>query len=191
MRIGFDLDGVLYDFTDGFKRSIPHRYRDGAADRWNFFTEWGITLEEFALYCVQGIRNRILYWTGYPLPDAVEAIKALKAQGHTIVIITHRGNFGEGETLAREATEYWLKSHGIPFDELHLAEDKTSVPTDFMIEDKVENFLALRAAGCQAWLRDQAWNHHHETPYRAMTLWDFVQAIEEFARELAPKPIDS
>lgn len=175
MRIGFDLDGVLYDFTDGLRRSVPQELRGPDATRWNFFNDWGISNADFPALAREGVRNRILFWTGSPLPGAITATNVLKEAGHEIVIITHRGVFGEGLPLSREATKYWLTEYGITYDELILSEDKTVGLTDFMIDDKVENYEALRAAGTQGFLMNQLWNAYYETEHRIHTLEEFVK----------------
>ena len=51
-----------------------------------------------------------------PIKGAVEAVKKLHRQGHTIVFHTSR-NYG-----SIEATKKWLKRHGFPFH--HLVVDK-------------------------------------------------------------------
>lgn len=51
-----------------------------------------------------------------PIKDAVEAVKKLHKEGHTIVFHTSR-NYGSVET-----TKKWLKKHGFPFH--HLVVDK-------------------------------------------------------------------
>ena len=51
-----------------------------------------------------------------PIKGAVEAVKKLHRQGHTIVFHTAR-NYG-----GKEATRKWLKKHGFPFH--HIIMDK-------------------------------------------------------------------
>lgn len=177
MRVGIDLDGPVYDFVDGLKRSMPHEYRALPANEYAFHKKWGLTTPEFLTYCCQGVRNGILFWTGSPEAHAKETFKELRAGGHEIVILTHRGIFGEGEALAKNATEFWLETNQLEYDELILIEDKTSIHTDAMIEDKVENFLALAEHGNDAYLIDKPWNREIETANRVFSLQEFKERI--------------
>ncbi len=79
----------------------------------------------------------LTYATVKPLPGAVEALKALKQQGHTIILHTGRhmktcaGNTGlvlakQGKTLLD-----WLERYEVPFDELRM--DKPHA--DLIIDD--------------------------------------------------------
>ena len=177
MRVGFDCDGVLYDFTDGFRRSIPEKFHHLKANRWNFFHDWGISTQEFLDYSKKGVENKILFWTGDPIENSVDVVNNIRLAGHEVIIITHRGIFGEGESLAREATEHWLSLHGIGYDDLVLTEDKTSVKTDIMIEDKPENYLDLEKAGIESWIVDQPWNLHFEAKRRVPDLLAFEEKV--------------
>ncbi|MCZ6671467.1 MAG: capsular biosynthesis protein [Verrucomicrobia bacterium] len=71
-----------------------------------------------------------------PVPGAREHIKALKAAGHTIIILTARhmktcsGN--QGLVMARVGltTIEWLENHDIPYDELHFGKPWAHVYID-------------------------------------------------------------
>lgn len=175
MRFGFDCDGVLYNFTDGFRRSVPVELHGPDPQVYGIHKAWNMDHDVFLDHVKRGIEERILFWTGEPLPGALATVNGLKQAGHEILIITHRGVLGEGPEVAREATAHWLDSNGFMYDEIYLAEDKTSVPTDAMVEDKIENFLALEAAGVDAYLIDQAWNRHLDTDKRIHHLSEFAE----------------
>jgi len=49
------------------------------------------------------------------------------------------------------------------------------VRTDFMIEDKLENYDALIDSGCNAWLMDRPWNQANDKPRKR------VYSLNEFA----------
>ena len=49
-----------------------------------------------------------------PIKEALEAIKKLHAEGHTIVFYSSRKKY------TRKATEEWLKKHGFPFHHLEM-----------------------------------------------------------------------
>lgn len=173
MIFGFDCDGILYNFTEGFGFCIPEHRRGEEPEVYGLGTAWGFTAEEFMAHARKGVEDRLLFWTGTPYPEAAEVLRELRQEGHTVKILTHRGAFGEGEALSREATEHWFLINELEYDELHLVEDKTSVPTEAMIEDKIENFLALEASGIDAYLMDRPWNSKLQTEKRVHSLREF------------------
>jgi len=61
-----------------------------------------------------------------PKEYMVKIVRELKKRGCKIVIFTHR------HPVTRHATEYWLKKHNIPFDELAMDKPKY----DLLIDDK-------------------------------------------------------
>ena len=65
-----------------------------------------------------------------PLPGAREAIAALKAAGHTVVVYTARG-WAEFRT-----TKKWLEDHGIEHDGLHMGKPIA----DVWIDDRAVRF---------------------------------------------------
>lgn len=178
MKIGFDCDGVLYNLEKTFELCVPPHRIGPPPTKWNFYHTWdNMTTEEFGNYIAEGVRNRIMFWTGDPYEEAVAAVNSVKKAGHEVYIITHRGTFGVGEKLALEATAFWLESHGFLFDDIILTGDKTSFKTDAMIDDKIENVLALHGAGTEAWVRSQPWNSELEWGRRAPSLNDFTDNI--------------
>lgn len=179
-RIGVDCDGVLYVLEEAFNRALPPKLRlevTPEATKWHFYEDFELNRDDFQAFARQGIRNGVIFWTGEPYEGVKEGMKLLKDAGHEIVIITHRGILGEGEELARRATEYWLSHHGIPYDELHLTGDKGSIPTDYMIDDKPENIELIKVSGSVPVMQERPWNSHYQTEYTATSFLDFAQKI--------------
>lgn len=163
MRIGFDLDGVLYNFGDSVKRYLDHIgqghiWKSGptAEPFWEFYKDWGWTGKQFVELCNDGADAGFIF-CGPTREGAVEAVQAVKDMGHTVVIITDRA-FGKTPEVSHIHTRDWLYEHRIPYDELYFSADKTCVPTDMFVEDKVENFEALTKAGTDCYLVSRAWN---------------------------------
>jgi len=111
---------------------------------------------EFSQICHDGVDAGFIF-SGPVRPNTVEAFKAVKEMGHTIVIITDR-QFGCSPTASHQATRVWLAENGIEYDELHFSADKLIVPTDCFVEDKLENYDILTAAGTPCVLIDRPWN---------------------------------
>ena len=76
-----------------------------------------------------------------PMPGAREALAALKAKGHTLVIYSAR-SWSE-----LRMTEQWLKDHGIPYDGIHLGKP---------VADRILDDRAVTFAGWDAALADLA-----------------------------------
>ena len=168
LRVGFDLDGVLYDFGASVKRyrefiGKPVKFRDDAPEphTWNFFEyfEPKMSGKEFKAMCDAGADAGFIF-CGPTRPNAVETVNAVKRLGHDIVIITDR-SFGTTPSVSEMNTLAWLNNHGIPFDEIYFTPDKTHVRTDIFVEDKLENYDALTAAGTECWLITKDWNTEH------------------------------
>lgn len=71
-----------------------------------------------------------------PIPGAVETLRALRAEGHVIILLTARhmktceGNVGK--VIARQGltTLQWLEDHDIEYDELHFGKPHADVYLD-------------------------------------------------------------
>ncbi|MBK9118001.1 MAG: hypothetical protein IPM18_00110 [Phycisphaerales bacterium] len=65
-----------------------------------------------------------------PLPGAREALRKLRAAGHTVIIYTARG-WGE-----QRVTEHWLRQHEFEYDGLHMGKPIA----DVWIDDRAIGF---------------------------------------------------
>src|SRR5690349_9418242 len=109
MRVGFDLDGVLYDFGNSVRRYLdsigrPYGWK-GEADEphhWDFYEYWGMDLEEFKQICHDGVDAGYIF-SGDVRPNAVESVERVARLGHEIIIITDR-QFGSVPTNSHDAT---------------------------------------------------------------------------------------
>jgi len=164
MRVGFDLDGVLFDFGKSVREyltSIGREYgfKDDKPEphTWNFFEYWGMDAKEFVQVCHDGADAGYIFQNNVR-PNAVAAVTLVKKAGHKIIVVTDR-SFGTTPSVSEEATKKWWKASGFPdYDELHFSPDKTIVPTDIFVEDKLENYDKLMAAGTECWLINRDWN---------------------------------
>ncbi len=67
-----------------------------------------------------------------PLPGACEALRKLRAAGHTVVIYTARG-WGE-----YRVTKHWLDTHEFEYDGLHMGKPVA----DIWIDDRAVRFAS-------------------------------------------------
>lgn len=180
MRVGIDLDGVCYNFAASVREYLcRHEYADPETctdpTRWEFYEDWGLTLEDFLAACHAGVDAGLIFTHGDPYPNTAEAFARIKGAGHTIHVVTDRSFGTAGASEA--ATRAWLDTHGLPFDSLTFSSDKTVVRLDTMVDDKPSNFLALQAAGVDAWLLTRPWNRACETSRRVLDLLHFAEVI--------------
>lgn len=191
-RIGFDLDGVLYDFGNSVRRYLdsigrPYGFVDDKPEPhcWNFYEYWGLTLEEFKEICHEGVDAGYIF-SGSARPNAAEAVRRVAAQGHEIIIITDRF-FGSEPINSHKATEEWLWMHGIEWDELVFSADKLASPTDMFVEDKLENYDVLTAAGVDTYLITRDWNKvpGGDSRKRILDILDFAEVVEKTTSKLS------
>ncbi len=184
LRVGIDLDGVLYPFDRGLALFVHEStgrplQELGPATRWEFYEDWGYTEDEFLGLFEAGVDSGAVFLEPGPLPGSVEAVQALKAAGHTVHIVTDR-SVGK---RSHANTEEWLARHNVPFDSLTYSRDKTVVRTDAFVDDIPRNVVALREAGCAAFMLDAGRTDQERFPeeWAVASLADFVDKVEEMA----------
>lgn len=190
LRVGFDLDGVLYNFGDSVKRYLDsigqgNVWKSGPTPHpfWDFYKDWGWTSAEFVKMCNDGADAGYIF-TGPARDHAVEAVGRVAAMGHEIIIITDR-QFGSSPAVSHKNTEDWLSQHGIEYDELWFSSDKTIAPTDVFVEDKLENYDAVWANGTPAFLINRAWNQVDggDARNRINCVCEYADAIEKITKQ--------
>lgn len=192
IRVGFDYDEVLYRWCRAFAHYL-HTKEGWAPERtptpttWDFQHEWGMAdRDEFLTLAGRAARSGILHTYGDPLPGASEVLSDLLRAGHTIHIITARGEGRNGAT--RTASAEWLNHHGIPYTTLDFSTDKTIVPTDIYLDDKLSNVDEVTAAGTLGIVMDAP--HNQDPTCRRPR----VRSLAEYAalvQELAASPVEA
>lgn len=188
--MGFDLDGVLYNFGDSVKRYLDHigqghLWKSGPTDSpfWDFYKDWGWTGEQFVQLCNDGADAGFIF-CGPAREHAAAAVGRVAALGHEIIIITDR-QFGTTPDVSHRNTENWLREHGIEYDELWFSADKTCAHTDVFVEDKLENYDALVANGTPTYLINRAWNfvEHGDARNRINCISEYADEIEKITAQ--------
>lgn len=189
LRVGWDLDGVLFDFgksVQDYTRSLGLKYEwpDKAKENqtWDFYTQWGLSTEQFIELCNDGVD------AGYIFRNNVHrgshsALERVKLMGHDIIVITDR-KFGHPKSNSQKATKEWWAWAGFPeYTELHFSPDKTVVHTDTFVEDKIKNYDALEAAGVDVYLVNRPWNYIEGcTRKRINNVSEYADAIRDRSR---------
>lgn len=181
MRVGFDCDGIMYDFADSvryylvnFEHYDPARCT--APRRWEFYEDWGLSTEQFIDVCHRGVDAGVIFTYGAPEADAREAMMMVKDAGHTVHIVTD-ASFGSPGAAAH-ARIGWLRRYGLPFDSITFASDKRIANVATMLDDKLQNYEQLTDAGVWAFLRTRPWNMERPgTPPKVR-----VNSMLEYAR---------
>lgn len=197
IRVGIDLDGVIYDFGKAFGNFLQdgHNWPVDMCtppQKWTFFEDWGLTASGFKRFCNEAADAGRLWntfgCTNYAVVDAFKELTECPAV--SVHIITDR-HFGSHPAVSHRATAEWLRDIGMHYDTLTFSPDKTIVKTDFMIDDKRENYIALRKAGTEAYLLSKPWNqeppglHPSSAPVfrRVDSVTEFVEIVLDAAEK--------
>lgn len=185
MRVGFDIDGVGYNFGDSVNRTLQyieqgHLWKSGPTPNpfWDFYKDWGWTTEQFIELCNLGVDAGIIF-QGPARPNFFEAMHKVREMGHEVIVVTDR-SFGSTPERSHKATYNWFDWHGFMPDEIHFSRDKCCVPTDMFVEDKLENYDALDAAGVRVFLINRPWNQvtPADTRRRIEDVADYARAVQ-------------
>jgi len=182
MRVGFDSDGCLDTFGDGVHETLVatgqgHLWKSGPTKRpfWNFYEDWGWTFAQFKELVDYGVDQGIIF-SGHWRPGAIEAVKWVKKMGHEVIIITDR-SWGTDPMNSQRNTIKAFAEAGIEYDELHFSTDKCCVQTDMFVEDKIDNYDALKAAGTDVYLIDRAWNQEDDDRMRIPNVMVYANIV--------------
>lgn len=167
LRVGWDLDGVWFDYVDNTRQIAKRIWPDRAAQFekpatcWDYpVDDWDLTWEEFRYLNQLGIETGELF-DGPFNPAWAEVLRECRDRGWTNHIVTHRSIPG-----AIAATDHWLRKHGIEVDSITFVEGKGFkgiVDVDVLVDDKHENVAEWVASGKHAILYNQKWNQGSNT----------------------------
>ena len=182
--LGVDLDGVVADHSDAFRRVVADlRGVDPESlpleRSWDFH-EWGFGLDDYERYHRIAVMDRRMFRAMAVIDGAADALWRLSDAGLWIRIITHRLYVNWGHQTAVTDTVAWLDEHRIPYRDLCFLGAKPEVEADVYIDDAPHNVEQLRAADNEVIVFDQPYNRHLRDP-RA-TSW---AEVEDLVAEMA------
>jgi hypothetical protein len=170
VRIGLDIDGVIYEWDRTARYMLrevlpnsPYKYRPPGtiglhfeSSSWDFIQE-RVSKEHWNWLWTEGVRLGLFRY-GHLYTGSIQAIRELATIGD-VVLITHRPKQAVTDTLA------WLGYLDLPLAGVHLLtnqENKGDVtPCDIYLDDKPENCEdLLRATDGTVCLMDRPWNQH-------------------------------
>lgn len=190
MRVGLDSDGVIDNFGEGVRetmeaRGVGHLWKSGPTKEpfWNFYEDWGWNFAQFKELVDWGVDHGYIF-TGHWREGALEAIERIARMGHEIIIITDRGFGTRPENSQRNTIEAFANA-GIEYDELIFSSDKTCVPVDVMVEDKLQNYDALIANGTPTFLINRPWNKvvGGDARNRINSVLEYADAVEQITKQ--------
>lgn len=149
--LGLDLDGCVADFLGRMKEIFAEWSGQEIADLHPEpsygFPEWGLNFDEYKRVHRFAVTQRGLFETMTPVSGAPQSLRRLSAEGIRIRIATHRLFISYFHEPAGAQTIRWLESHGIPYWDLCLIEDKSAVRADLFVEDSPKNIAKLQCVG--------------------------------------------
>lgn len=182
MRIGFDVDGVLYRLTKAYHLWVNQKLDmdldpEKEAETYNWFEAWE-TREEFLTNLHESVDAGHMFWTGdlYE-PQIADNLRSLRAQGHTIHIVTAR--FSGVSKCSQDATRHFFKENGLIYDSMTFSWEKSVVDTDLFIEDNLGNYDDLETAGITSYLINRPYNLLDDDRRRVNSVDEFTKLILE------------
>jgi uncharacterized protein len=156
VRIAIDVDSTLHHYWDVLSEISLRRF--GVELPYEEQFTWGITrlrADQLAV-CIEESHSDDLILSGRPYPGAVETVRAWSADGHFIHITSHRS------TACASATARWLRSLGLPFDDLCCSYDKVArcveLDIDILIDDSPLNLSSAIEHGIATATILHPWN---------------------------------
>lgn len=183
--VAVDMDGVIYPFVEAFRSYCAHRLNIpdlAPATDWNFYREWGIADHEFGTYLDDASRDFNVFSIMPPEAGTHEGWGSLRAMGVRIHVITHR------PAAAWAQTAEWLLRYDLRPDTLTFTGDKTVVvhhakgAAAAAVEDRIEYYDDLVAAGVHTVMLDRPWNADHDA-VRIRNFADFATFVHDLKEQ--------
>lgn len=187
IRIGCDMDGVVADFDKIWVDRYNHDFNTDI--EYKHIQHWDalLTLTHFEDYDQwwdwARSKHEDLFLAAPVLPGAAEAIRRVHNLGHTIAFITAKPRWAAGHPGE------WLIKHDIPFDEIHVTNDKTYVRCDLYVDDAEHNILDFYIHTDATVVQYAAWPYVNggrmfldpdsDLGYYYATCWDDIVEIVE------------
>jgi uncharacterized HAD superfamily protein len=162
MRIGLDVDGVLYQWSATARAILnrKHGITITESETWNWVKEH-CTPEQWKSLWEENMPE--LYTAGLYYPGAQQAVKILVAENHEVILITATP---EAVRAARAQVlfEDFPDISGLIYIPV-LSTNKTAwVKCDMYLDDKPETAAETARAGHRSLLQDRPWNQGVSDP---------------------------
>lgn len=186
MKIGLDLDGVLYDWN-GYVRGWVEPFLKCNVDYKKYDHVEGMSESDKETYIRYFCENITQYLRKYIYERDLlpKMLKSVQDNGHEIFVITARG---KGDTYFKYVpcgiecmTKMDMKLLGVKEENVIFTEDKAKVckelGIDVMIDDYFENYVSLTENGVKTYLMEQEHNVDYEAKLRVKSLSEFFKEV--------------
>lgn len=171
-KIGLDIDGVAYRFVDKLRlcinkdKGIPLSSMLPAT-RWEFYEDWGFSLDEYKELIHKYTQEDDLFWRGDMYEGCADAVWKILKAGHEVIFVTSR-YIKAAPKLAQHATYHWLNNEAcLPYTELIMSDNKFEHGLDVLFDDAPYQYEQNVQAGLNQVVFDQLWNQHLTAAPRA------------------------
>lgn len=181
LRIGLDLDHVLYsvvdDFVGMFQRLGFKTFTKESVDNWHFYEKYGFSHDSFLEQFAEDINKGLIFRNAQPVAGADDLIQWIHSAGHEIHLITAREIPG-AEKACMTSTYEWIVKQEWPIKSITFSSDKACVPTDIFLDDVQENLERVATVASDfgvvspAIAMDKPWNQTWDGP-RVYSLPEF------------------
>jgi hypothetical protein len=128
-----DIDNTLWQFCDAFYLELKKINANfPTPDQWSLFNFYeGYCSDGDFFAAIDAVHFKQDSDQYRPYPEARPFLSSLRERGYDIIIASHR------KEDTRQPTERWLARHRLPYDELHLSFDKTTLfgRADVVVDD--------------------------------------------------------
>jgi 5'(3')-deoxyribonucleotidase len=184
MRIGLDLDGVVYDFNKAYIRILNRltgsellNAETFQPQSWHYDSSFYSDEVCEAAWKMPNVHD--LFSEVKPLFGAKDFVRKLRSMGHDIVVLTTRPKEVRGLTMNMFQLDFsfWPSF----FFSASIA-DKMSVKCDVYIDDHPDS-KAFVVAGKRLILMDAPYNRNLEVPIRCYTYEEILNKLLEIEEE--------
>ena len=185
LNLGFDIDGVIANFTQPLLEAIKENYGLNLKikDIYTFDLNivLGITKNEGTQLVHQTLKKDLPLNKG-----AKETLEKLSREGHNIYLLTGRYD------VLRNITQSWLKEKGVTYTQLHMLNigEKYMAdiqPMDLIVEDSLEDALEWSQKVKNVLIYDQPWNRTlnvRNLTKRVYSWNDIYQAVQNLKNQV-------
>ena len=182
MRIGFDMDEILCDFSNPLVEAINAYF--GTSITFNDLKKYRIeeninrTTEEI-MPVMHDLHKEHSLINMPALLDGITAINEFKNRGHYVAIITSRYE------MFRESTQHWLSKYEVLFDELVMTSHTSkAVPAQergiqYFVEDNASYANEIAGSGITVFIPKKPWNESEELHHNAIRIQNCSELIEK------------